>query len=422
MRGTGLIVVAGLLATPAAAQSGANPPAMEKATPPEMAKVVIETGAEVPLPRARPPVSAKTAATAGPAKPAPPAGPPTFKEIIASLGLDPATVTSKPTLCDERLETMAKIALEPRLIGPGACGGRDLVQVDAVLLPGKAAVRLHPAPMLQCRMAESLAAWLRDEVAPRLAKLGSPLREVENWDAYECRSRNRVAGAKLSEHAKGDAIDLRSFRLADGRTVTLTDPRVDVSLREALRDTACARFTTVLGPGAPYHGEHIHLDALQRHNGYRICHWDVREPPPPLPRPKPAEIANAKPGPLEPAQSGPARREAAPSAKTEASRTAPARPKEAEPRKDANTVVAMVPAGAGAAQREILHIKPRPGTAAAQPDAAAVDTGGGVMVPLPAPKPASLAKAAPARKTIRVRHRRHRKRRSHFHFPFTLWR
>ena len=30
---------------------------------------------------------------------------------------------------------MARIMLMPRLIGPGACGGRDLVEVDDVLLP-----------------------------------------------------------------------------------------------------------------------------------------------------------------------------------------------------------------------------------------------------------------------------------------------
>lgn len=402
MRGIGLIILAALIATPAAARSGRHPMTMDKATPPETANVVVETGATVPLPRARPPAPAKTAETAAPPKPPVPPGPPTFQETAALLGLDPASVTSKPTLCDERLETMAKIRLEPRLIGPGACGGADLVQVTDVVLPDKSKVRLHPAPMLQCRMAESLAAWLRDEVAPRIAKLGSPLREVENWDGYECRSRNRIAGAKLSEHAKGDAIDLRSFQLADGKTITLTDPRVNVALREGLRDSACSRFTTVLGPGAPYHGQHIHLDAIQRHNGYRICHWDVREPPPvPLPRPRPAAVARAAPA------------------------------------KTANTVVAMVPAGAGkatsgaaehkatepkATEPAVLHIKPRPSRAASPPEPAA-EADGGAQVPLPVPKPASLTTASPAPRVHRVRHRKHHhRRRTRFPFPFFPWR
>jgi hypothetical protein len=51
-------------------------------------------------------------------------------------------------------------------------------------------------------------------------------------------------------------------------------------LRDALRETACARFTTVLGPGSDGHHEgHIHLDLAERGHGYRICQWDVREPP-----------------------------------------------------------------------------------------------------------------------------------------------
>jgi hypothetical protein len=140
-------------------------------------------------------------------------------------------------------------------------------------------------------------------VAPRIAKLGSPLRGVQNYDSYECRDRNRIKGAKLSEHAKGNAIDVRAFLLADGRRVEPVDVKVDKPLREALRESACHRFTTVLGPGEPYHEGHIHLDILERHNGYRICQWDVRDaaPPPvetqtfpvplPLPRPSAADAA-----------------------------------------------------------------------------------------------------------------------------------
>jgi hypothetical protein len=152
-----------------------------------------------------------------------------------------------------------------------------------------------PKPTLRCDMAESFAAWLRDEAVPRLKPLNSPLRTVVNEDSYECRGRNRVAGAKVSEHGKGNAIDVRGFILADRRKIVLTDVTESKDLREGLRDSACRRFTTVLGPGSDaYHEQHIHLDVLERRAGYRICQWAVREPTPP------AMVASGEAVPLPP--------------------------------------------------------------------------------------------------------------------------
>ena len=66
--------------------------------------------------------------------------------------------------------------------------------------------------------------------------------------------------------------------------------------REGIRASACARFSTVLGPGSDgYHEDHVHLDLAERHNDYRMCQWDVRDPAQPddipLPRPRPAVAA-----------------------------------------------------------------------------------------------------------------------------------
>jgi hypothetical protein len=237
----------------------------------------------VPLPQPRPHIRVE---------------PRSFAEAVAGLGFDSASISAKPTDCDQRLAAMAEVVPMPRLIGPGACGGAGMVQLKAVLLADKSRVAVQPSALITCRMAESLAGWLRDEAAPRAAALGSPLAAIENYDSYECRSRNRIVGAKLSEHSHGEALDVRSFRLADGRRLELTDVHVDKPLRDGLRTTACQRFTTVLGPGDPFHENHIHLDVIQRRGGYRLCQWDVREPKPepptvPLPRPRPA-LADAR--------------------------------------------------------------------------------------------------------------------------------
>jgi len=225
--------------------------------------------------------------------------PQSFREA-AGPDFNSADVSDTPTECDKRLQAIAVIDPMPRLIGPEACGGSDMVRLNAALRPNGARIELKPAPVLRCSFAESLAGWLRDEAAPLADKLGANLRSVETYDAFECRGRNRVVGAKLSEHGKGNAVDLRSFALSDGRALMLTGVAVAKDFRADLRESACHRFTTVLGPGSDSHHEgHIHLDLADRHHGYRMCQWDVREPPAaevavrvPIPVPRPA-IADA---------------------------------------------------------------------------------------------------------------------------------
>jgi hypothetical protein len=239
---------------------------------------------DVPLPPPRPPIWLQ---------------PQSFKEA-AGPGFNSAEVTGEPSECQHRLEAIAAAEPMPRLIGPDACGGGDMMQLNAVRLADGGSVAIKPAPLLRCEMAEALASFIRDDAAPRLAKGGATLRAVETYDDFECRGRNRAVGGKLSEHGKGNAVDLRGFALADNRVLALTDSHAPKELRAAIREAACARFTTVLGPGADGHHEgHIHLDMLQRSRGYRMCQWDVREPgvasganvPLPLPRP---QIAQAR--------------------------------------------------------------------------------------------------------------------------------
>ena len=240
----------------------------------------IAVAEAVPLPRPRPPIWIE---------------PQSFREA-AGPNFDSAGVTSEPTECDKRILAIAIAEPLPRLIGPDACGGRDMLRLAAVLRADGTRIEIKPTPVLRCEFAESVAAWLRDEAAPRVDKLGAPLRTVETFDDFECRGRNRVAGAKLSEHGKGNAVDVRSFILADGRSIGLTDISVPKEFRDEIRDSACHRFTTVLGPGADaQHESHIHLDLIERTQGYRMCQWDVRDRAKtevaaqvPLPPPRPA--------------------------------------------------------------------------------------------------------------------------------------
>ena len=236
----------------------------------------------VPLPRPRPFIP-PTPPWMLPAAPEPRS----FKEA-AGPDFDAAGITAKPTDCNRRLEKIAAIELIPRLVGPGTCGGGDIVRLDAVLIAGGKRVEVKAAPHLRCPMAEQLALWLREDAVPRLAAAGAALRALEVYESFECRGRNRKMLGKVSEHGKANAVDLKGFTFTDNRYFHLTDLMAAKDLRTSIREGICARFSTVLGPGSDgYHEEHIHLDQAERRNGFRICQWEVREPPPPPPKPEP---------------------------------------------------------------------------------------------------------------------------------------
>ena len=119
-----------------------------------------------------------------------------------------------------------------------------------------------------------VAHWIRDDVAPTLDALDMSLRGVETLESFGCRSFNGISGAKLSEHGHANALDVRSLKVANGTVIELSNAMVSKPLREQLRQTACTRFSTVLGNGADaYHENHVHIDLMQRTNNYKICQW-----------------------------------------------------------------------------------------------------------------------------------------------------
>jgi hypothetical protein len=178
--------------------------------------------------------------------------------------------------CRSRLAEIADFKPLPSITGPGDCTATDVVALDAVLLADRHRIALSPAATLRCPMAEAVTHWIRDDVAPTITALGKSLRGVETLDSFDCRRRNGIKDEKISEHGRANALDVRAFKLTNNATIELTDASVAKSLREKLRQSACSRFSTVLGNGADaYHDSHVHLDLLERSNHYRICQWDV---------------------------------------------------------------------------------------------------------------------------------------------------
>ena len=240
----------------------------------------MEASATVPLPRPRP-AEAPAAAEheEGPADQVSPSQQP--------VEVKPPELSACRTALTEDIAIAPSI---PPIKGPGACGGEDLVRLEAIVLSPTQRVALKPAAILRCTMATAVADWIRTDMAPLAATLGTTVSELDNFDSFECRGRNRVKGAKLSEHGLANALDVRGLKFANGNTLSLTDRTVSRETREKVLASVCTRFTTVLGPGSDwYHEDHIHLDLAQRRNNYKLCQWGVYDPLPAVAPLMPAE-------------------------------------------------------------------------------------------------------------------------------------
>ncbi|WP_167480687.1 extensin family protein [Mesorhizobium waimense] len=134
-------------------------------------------------------------------------------------------------------------------------------------------VTIAPAPELNCAMAEASARFVADVVQPAVkAEFSSDLKSIGQASAFVCRPRHN--GGKLSEHAFGNALDIASFTLSDGKKIEVgpAPPEKDGNFLNAVRKAACGPFKTVLGPGSDAdHSLHFHFDLEPRRHGGTFC-------------------------------------------------------------------------------------------------------------------------------------------------------
>lgn len=193
--------------------------------------------------------------------------------------------------------------------GPGTCGISYPFRVSAFT---EGSVALTSRLTLACPIIPEVEAWLARTVQPAAELyLGSRVTDIRGG-SYSCRGRNNQPGARASEHAYGNAIDVMSFRLADGREVNVERGwRGATEEQDFLREVfvgACRYFTTVLGPGSDvFHYNHLHLD-LARHDPRGLRHvcrpaikFEPRLDPDGSARATPVPLANRPPAPATPA-------------------------------------------------------------------------------------------------------------------------
>lgn len=233
--------------------------------------------------------------------------------------------------CDELLASLVGEARPQPPLRQGSCGSAAPVALGSLGTARGGEVALKPAALLNCRMVSRLHRWIETVAQPAAQKhLGARIVKLRNASSYMCRNRYDDPGAKISEHAFANALDVAAFELADGRVVDVrthwgdrigmgtgggdkstgggagpaaaglpvagravtaalkegeqpsgsaavagpaTAPDADtreLEFLKALHEGACGIFTTVLGPLAnAAHHDHFHFDlATRRRSAY----------------------------------------------------------------------------------------------------------------------------------------------------------
>lgn len=169
--------------------------------------------------------------------------------------------------------------------GDGACGMEHPFKVSAL---NDGTIGIEPKATLACPMIRELDVWLAEVVQPAaMAWYGAPVVAIKQISSYSCRGMNGQAGAKISEHAFGNALDVAGFRFANGQDISVKNgwrgPTEARGFLLQVQAGACEAFTTVLAPGSNvFHYDHIHVDLMRRNNPRLIC-----KPKPQLMQPPP---------------------------------------------------------------------------------------------------------------------------------------
>jgi len=173
-----------------------------------------------------------------------------------------AAVTGKKgSVCGDpsiKGETLAPITSRVR-----GCGVKDPVRVTSV-----DGVALSQSAVINCDTARALKTWIRKGLKPAFGR--KDVVGLRVAASYACRPRNNVKGAKISEHGRGNAIDISAIILADGKSVVVADDwrrSAGKPMKKAYR-AACGTFGTTLGPDADrHHRDHLHFDIANQRGG-----------------------------------------------------------------------------------------------------------------------------------------------------------
>jgi hypothetical protein len=191
-------------------------------------------------------------------------------QIPETLGGMPASEKA----CRQRLQKLGvKFRDVPRIARGRSCGIAWPVELSGL----SGGIQIKPAAQVNCQITEAFARWVKNELVPSTrTRYLSGVSAIHQMSSYSCRTMNSQRGAAMSEHAKGNAIDIGKIVLKSGKAIAIEKKGFfafrEKGLLKSVRSDSCKYFSTVLGPGSDrFHKDHFHFDLRARKSGYRHC-------------------------------------------------------------------------------------------------------------------------------------------------------
>jgi hypothetical protein len=179
---------------------------------------------------------------------------------------------------DRRLQAQGAVCGDPAIQGevigrvPGkrpGCGIANAVRVRSI-----SNVALSQQSVMNCTTAKTLRSWIDHGLTSAVRGKGGGVARLKVAAHYACRTRNSRKGARISEHGKGNAIDISAFQLRNGTEISVLKDWGHGAKGRTLKrihGSACGPFGTVLGPKENrQHRDHFHLD-VARYRGGPYC-------------------------------------------------------------------------------------------------------------------------------------------------------
>lgn len=193
---------------------------------------------------------------------------PTSEVELASVPVPDPAPESRSSKRKKKKAQRGAICGDPEIVGEKlapisskvkGCGVAEPIRVTEI-----AGIRLSQPATINCQTAVALHRWIEGGLRP--AMRGRKVVELEIAASYICRPRNNVKGNKISEHGRGNAIDIAGFTFSDGTSWTVLND-YNAQIRRAHK-AACGIFGTTLGPGSDgFHENHLHFDTAHYNYG-----------------------------------------------------------------------------------------------------------------------------------------------------------